>query len=60
MIVGTGLVIEEDLRKSVLFFDLDSSSFEDQVQHIRSTDILISPHGSGLINMIFLEKVVTY
>ena len=49
----TGLVDEAWLDSHVLH--LDNLTFREQVSLMRATDILISPHGAALQNLMFME-----
>ena len=53
----TGVANITEVRERIVYFDSDYLSFPQQVQIMQDTDIFISPHGSGLQNLIFLEKV---
>jgi hypothetical protein len=58
MIENSGLVDVSRLRKNIFYFDTNTLTFREQVAIMRSTDILIAPHGAGLQNLLFMTKVI--
>ena len=55
MLNATGLVDPSTIHHRVYYFDGNILSAREQMKIMRETDILISPHGSGLQNMIFMR-----
>ena len=54
MLLESGLVDVAWLQSHVLYFD--NLLFSEQVDIMRSTDLLISVHSAGLINGIFMKS----
>jgi hypothetical protein len=55
MLNATGLVDPHMMRERVYFFDDNIWTVPQQIRIMRETDILISPHGAGLQNMIYMR-----
>lgn len=53
-LLSTGVVDQLWLQSHVIAFDEDTS-FRDQVQIMKATDIFIAPHGAGLTNALFMQ-----
>ncbi|MDJ0531482.1 MAG: glycosyltransferase family 61 protein [Xenococcaceae cyanobacterium MO_207.B15] len=55
-IVNEDELIEKLSRLDFVAYTLEDMSFADQVRLFSQAKIIVSPHGAGLVNMIFSEK----